>query len=361
MNAPATDLREIGLAVAARPTAPGREGHVRAYVLGQLRGLAGVSVREDEFGNIIALYQKGAGRRHAFRAVAHMDHPAFVVGKHGALSFRGGVDEKCFAGRGLRFYGPDSIEPLGHAVVTETHFSGDRKIVRTDRPSPAGATFATWKLPPARCTARLFISPACDDLVQVATLITLLRRLAHARAEACVEALFTRAEEVGFHGALAALQARTPLQPMTTLSLETSSARGFAQLGAGPIVRVGDRLSVFDSCTTHWLDSAFREMQAQRPRLVYQRLLMGGGTCEGSVFHRAGFPTGALCVALANYHNMARGNMIRSEAVDLTDWQGLLDFLVFLATEAKSPQESEAAVTARFRRLAIEAAAELRH
>ena len=63
---------------------------------------------------------------------------------------------------------------------------------------------------------------------------------------------------------------------------------------------------------------------------------MGGGTCEASVFHRAGLPTGALCVALNHYHNMGPGTALRAESISLRDWQGLYDFLYFLVTKAKS-------------------------
>ena len=97
-------------------------------------------------------------------------------------------------------------------------------------------------------------------------MLALLRRLALGGAQARVHALFTRAEEIGFAGALASLQiAGSRSRPIPTLSLETSQARGFARVDAGPVVRVGDRLSIFDSRITHWLETAFRDLQATRP------------------------------------------------------------------------------------------------
>jgi putative aminopeptidase FrvX len=272
----------------------------------------------------------------------------------------GGVDEKYFAGKGIVFYNEETTKPLGRAVITGTAFSAEAKRVEIDGVIPAKATFATWDLPKARCTKRLFLSPACDDLAQVSTVLALLRRLALSRAKGSVHALFTRAEEIGFAGALAALKTKTPLAPMPTLSLETSNARGFARVDAGPVVRVGDRLSIFDSRITHWLETAFRDLQAKRPGVIYQRLLMGGGTCEASVFHRAGLPTGALCVALNNYHNMGPGTSVRAESISLRDIQGLYDFLYFLATEAKPVRESDTTVTERFDKLEVAALAALR-
>jgi putative aminopeptidase FrvX len=217
-----------------------------------------------------------------------------------------------------------------------------------------------WDLPKARCTKRLFISPACDDLAEVSIVLALLRRLALGGAKGNVHALFTRAEEIGFAGALAALKSKTPLASIPTLSLEASKARGFARVEGGPVVRVGDRLSIFDSRITHWIETAFRDLQAKRPATTYQRLLMGGGTCEASVFHRAGLPTGALCVALNNYHNMGPSKSLRAESISLRDCQGLYDFLFFLATEAKSVAEADEAVAKRFANLEAKALAVLR-
>jgi len=277
-----------------------------------------------------------------------------------ALHFAGGVDEKYFASRGIVFYNEKMREPLGKAKIEKTSFSGETKRATLDRNIPAEATFAVWDLPKARCTKKLFISPACDDLAQVSTVLALLRRLALSGARASFHALFTRAEEIGFAGAMAALKTKEPLAPIITLSLETSMARGFAKVNDGPIVRVGDRLSIFDSRVTHWMETAFRDLKATRPATTWQRLLMGGGTCEASVFQRAGLPTGALCVALNNYHNMGPGTLIRAESISLRDWQGLYDFLFFLATEAKPLRAADEAVSARFAQLEAKALAALK-
>ena len=348
------------MAIAACPTAPCHEAHVRACLLERLKELPHLTTRVDEFGNLHASYEHQPEREpfQPFRLVAHMDHPGFVVDRKdaaGELHFAGGLEEKYFAGKGIVFYHEETRRPLGRAVIESTSFSDDVKRVTLDRAIPAGATFAMWDLPKARCTKRLFLSPACDDLAQVSTVLALLRRLALSEARAGVHALFTRAEEIGFAGALAALKSKTPLALMPTLSLEASQARGFARVDGGPVVRVGDRLSTFDSRITHWLETAFRDLQAVRPGTSYQRLLMGGGTCEASVFLRVGWPTGALCVALNNYHNMGPGTALRAESISLRDCQGLYDFLFFLATDAKPVRAADEAVTERFARLEAKA------
>ena len=350
------ELYQAGMAIAACPTAPYHEGHVRACLEERLAGLPGITTRRDEFGNLHARYEHEAQGRPTFRLVAHMDHPGFTIDRGNAqIQFGGGVEERYFVGKEISFYGEAEKKSLGTAKITGTDFSEEKKLVRLEGNIPATATFAMWALPPARCTKLNFVSPACDDLVQVATVLALLRRLAAEGARAHVHALFTRAEEVGFAGAFAALKSRTSLEPIPTLSLETSQARGFARIYRGSIVRVGDRLSTFTSQTTHWLETAFRDLAVKKPGTIYQRLLMGGGTCEASVFQRAGFPTGALCVGLSNYHNRGAGSAIRSESVSLSDWQGLYDFLHFLATEAVNPEAADAEVTARFDQLEAKA------
>jgi putative aminopeptidase FrvX len=357
------ELYQAGMALAACPTAPCHEGHVRACLLERLAGLPHLTTRLDEFGNLHAHYEHDSAGRTPFRLVAHLDHPAFVVDRSGtaaALHFAGGVAEGHFVGRRIVFHRDRDRRALGRATVTAIDFSGEIKRVAIDGTIPAEADFAVWNLPKARCTKRLFLSPACDDLAQAATVLALLRRLALAGAPGSVHALFTRAEEIGFAGAFAALKGAEALGPMPTLSLECSQTRGFARVDAGPIVRVGDRLSVFDSAVTHWIETAFRDLQGVRPGTVWQRLLMGGGACEGSVFHRAGLPTGALCVALNNYHNMGPQGTIRAESISLRDWQGLYDFLFFLATEAKSPAAADQNVAERFAQLEERGLAALR-
>jgi endoglucanase len=352
------ELYQAGMALAACPTAACHEGHVYRCLLERLKDLPHVTTRFDEFGNLFATYRHDPKGREAFRLVAHTDHPAFVVHRHGGkteLHFAGGVEEDRFAGKKIVFHDEETTKRLGRATITGTAFSDEVKRVKIDGPIPANATFAAWDLPKARCTKRLFFSPACDDLVEVAVMLALIRRLALSGAKAHVEAMFTRAEEVGFWGALAAMKSKTPLAPMTTISLETSKAAGFAKVEGGPILRVGDRLSVFNSQITHWLDTAFRDRQAKVGSAPYQRLLMAGGACEASVFHRAGLPTGALCVALNNYHNHGPGKTIRAESIALRDWQGLYDFLYFLATEAKPIAQAEEATTARFVKLEAKA------
>ncbi len=60
--------------------------------------------------------------------------------------------------------------------------------------------------------------------------------------------LFTRGEEVGFAGAIEmARDGWLAAEGLTVISLETSAERPPARMGDGPIVRVGDKTSMFDA------------------------------------------------------------------------------------------------------------------
>ena len=55
---------------------------------------------------------------------------------------------------------------------------------------------------------------------------------------------------------------------------------------------------------------------------------MDGGICESSTFGAHGYRTGAVCLALGNYHNMAEDRKIREEYIDEADFLNLVAFFV---------------------------------
>jgi hypothetical protein len=56
---------------------------------------------------------------------------------------------------------------------------------------------------------------------------------------------------------------------------------------------------------------------------------------------------------------MGPGTSIRAESISRRDWQGLYDYLHFLATEAKSVAEADETVAKRFAQLEAKALAAL--
>jgi endoglucanase len=212
--------------------------------------------------------------------------------------------------------------------------------------------FRMWDLPACEVRTGRIHSRACDDLIGCACIVAMMRELERAGAECAAWGLFTRAEEVGFVGAIElAKSARLP-KSVTVVSLETSSVKGGpVKFGAGPIIRVGDRTSVFDSGATALLQDV-----AKRAGITHQRALMQGGTCEATAFALYGYRTAALCVALGNYHNCGPRLRIAPEFVSVADAVGMARVCVEVAgagamdahTELRSRLEKRVADHRRF-------------
>jgi putative aminopeptidase FrvX len=297
-------LLEIAAEILRQPTAPFHEGQVRTAILGLLQRCGRVAVRQDDFGNVIAHYRgtppkgpEAAGlpaTRWAFGA--HMDHPAWVTPPGGGeRRFLGGVP-------------PEYLEANRMRV---REFDG----------------FAMWDLPAFELREERIYARACDDLIGCAAIVGMLVELAETNAPGECYGLFTRAEEVGFAGAMKLAQGEWLAGAgLTVISLETSSELPPAKMGAGPIVRVGDRTSVFDPAVTAELLAA-----AERAGITVQRCLMSGGTCEATAFQLYGVRAGALCVALGNYHNRGPDLRIEQEFVSVADFVGLTALCVALA------------------------------
>jgi endoglucanase len=280
--------------VLAQPTAPFHEDAVRAEILMQLAQCPHVRVTQDAFGNVIAQYQRGnAAPRYAF--AAHMDHPGFV---------------------GEEFLGSVPKEYLAKGA-----------------PKRDFGAFAMWDLPACQVQDGRIYSRACDDLISCAAILALFHELEKTQGEASVIGLFTRAEEVGFIGAIHLAKSGQIAHDITIVSLETSSERssGAGRMGEGVIIRVGDRTSIFDDSATRALTTL-----AIENKLPHQRCLMSGGTCEATAYQLYGYRTGALCVALGNYHNCGPDTTIAAEFVSVEDVQGMMRLLVAASTASAS-------------------------
>ena len=292
-------LLEIVRSILGQPTAPFHEDAVRGEICQQLAQCPHVTLEIDDYQNLIAVYSNGdAPPRYAF--AAHMDHPGFVGGQ-----FMGGVPKEFL----------------------------DRRP-----PTRDFGAFAMWDLPAFALEHSRIYSRACDDLIGCAAIVAMFHELERAGAEGACYGLFTRAEEVGLVGATLLAQSGRIPRDVTVISLETSSERGgSARMGAGVVVRVGDRTTIFDDLATATLARLAKEND-----IPFQRCLMSGGTCEGTSFQLHGYRTGALCVALGNYHNCGPDTTIDSEYVSLSDVESLTRLCVAAASagEVADPHEA---------------------
>lgn len=314
-----------------QPAAPYHEHAVRDEVE-RLCTEYGLAFQRDRFGNLIVHLRNASGRRPLVLA-AHLDHPGFEIVRPLAKGrwlarFLGGVPDRYFrAGTKLRLMpGPAS------AALGPQRHKNDRIFVIQSRhtlvPPPK---FAVWDLEDFASRDGRIYGRACDDLVGVACVLATLIELKRRRARVNVIGVISRAEEVGFGGALAVAAMGGLPKRSLVISLETSRELPGVKMGAGVILRVGDRTSIFDSEATRFLAEVAARLQDERKKFQFQRALMSGGTCEATAYQEFGFQTAAVCVALGNYHNCTARNAIATEYVSIADSCGMVDLLVAAA------------------------------
>ena len=308
----------------------------------------GLTYQFDAFGNI--LVQAGNARRQRLVALsAHLDHPGFRITKRlsstrCSAEFLGGVPDEFFR-KGVRVrLMPGRIPAkLGVRVGKQKRFE-----LLADNPLLQMPEFAVWDLPEFESRGGRITGRACDDLIGVACALATLIEVKKERVNAM--ALITRAEEVGFQGALALIAEKRVPNDALVLSLETSRELPPVTMGSGVIIRVGDRSSIFDSQATRYLT----EVASGIPRFNFQRALMSGGTCEGTPYQEAGYQTGALCVALGNYHNCGERRMIAAEYVSASDAAGMVRLLVEAVRQVRDFDQLTGKLRSRLQKLARE-------
>jgi putative aminopeptidase FrvX len=144
---------------------------------------------------------------------------------------------------------------------------------------------------------------------------------------------------VGLIGAIHAAKNRTIPEGTRLLSIETSRELPDARIGDGPIIRIGDRSTVFDPEMSNRMSRA-----AASAGIPHQRKLMDGGRCEATAFGVYGYQATGICLALGNWHN--RGNLAEVERGDtgaavpmleeisIEDFHGLVGLLLVAARAA---------------------------
>lgn len=375
------DVRETHLAwlleVSSLPTAAGREQRVVEWIKRWADGRTNLQLTEDPAGNLHIQRPNfkvadGLSARPIY-FTAHLDHPAFVVERILSpdvveLSFRGGVMEDYFKNARVAIFNAADTRLGG--VLTEKLDAPMLSVGGVPRPSPFGhylaeldagrstqtlevGDVATWDLPRAELIAGIVHTPACDDLAALAAAISAYDVLTSSESSAPLDVrlLFTRAEEIGFIGAIAACTHTTMPRDARVLALENSRSFADSPIGGGPIVRVGDRVSVFSPSLTDAVAKRAEEVaggpasvrasekQSALPAWKWQRKLMAGGACEASVFCDAGYESTCICLPLGNYHNMAdlenvqlgkntTPPRIEREFIARSDYEGLVDLLI---------------------------------
>ncbi len=328
------------------PTATAREDRVIAWVERWAKRRPKVELRRDRYGNLL-LKRRSVTSKRPILFTAHLDHPAFVVtsaqGKTVAAEFRGGVQDAYFVGTKVRLYrGDSSLKPSAPGTIRALR-PAERGGFKTVDVEFRSATHAqpgdvmTWDVGPAQIKANHLHAPACDDLAGAAAMFAAFGELLKATEKGAknsggdVRLLYTRAEEIGFVGAIAACKSGIIPKHARLIALENSKSFADSPLGGGPIVRVGDRTSTFDPELTFAVGQVAQSIAAADDSFKWQRKLMTGGTCEASAYQALGHTATCVCLPLGNYHNMneERGQ-IEPEVIHLDDYHGLVRLLIAL-------------------------------
>ncbi len=350
--------RALLIELTALPTAAGREGAVVRFVRAWAKRRKRISLSEDAAGNLVlrAADERGGGADGAAPVwlVAHMDHPAAVVTgtepdkpKRVHADFLGYVRVDSMKGAAMRLHRAAGGKPVRGVVMRAERGDGGPAPAPGERPDPRltvafgrdpGAQpgdVLSWDLGGSVVRGSRLHAPACDDLAGVAAALAVLDTVAGRRrpaGAAPLRVLLTRAEEVGFVGAISACRLGTIPADARVVVLEASKASPEAPIGDGPIVRVGDRTSTFDPALTGAVAAAAAGLAADDPGFEWQRKLMAGGTCEATAYAAFGYAATCVCLPLGNYHNMSdtEPDRLAREVISLRDFEGMCRLLAAL-------------------------------
>ena len=363
------------LEVTQIPTAAGKEQRVIAWIDAWLAARPNLSKHTDPHGNFEIRIVGIPESDHPIYFTAHLDHPGFVVEEvisetQLVLSFRGGVMADYFPDARVRVHCSDTCFTMG-TIGEEIKATNDKGEAESLKPFKRytctldqaaeieAGTIGTWDLPDAKIVEDEFggiiHTNACDDLAAVAAALSAIDELAQLKANGTeigdIRVLFTRAEEVGFIGAIGASRDGFMPKGSRIIALENSRAFPDSPIHGGPIVRVGDRISIFSPELTGAVAKVAERIAggpalptasqkiSEMPKWKWQRKLMAGGACEASVYCAYGYCSTCVCLPLGNYHNMAglaeaqagthEGTpRVGCEFVGLDDYAGMIDLLV---------------------------------
>ena len=241
------------------PTAPFNEQHVAGYIRRWAAGRPGMKLDTDEFGNLRVRLRRGPAAAAPLVFSGHMDHPGFeaqaMIGPRKLWArWRGSVQPEYFRKTRVRFHSDGQwVRGTVASLKIGADPWGRRRVqwvtAAVDEPVAPGSV-GMWDLPDPTVKGTRLYARGCDDVAGVASIMAALEVLAGGRAAVDVYATFTRAEEVGFAGAIAAAHSGLIPRNARIVAVETSSEIPGVKMGDGPILRVGDRHAVFTPSLT---------------------------------------------------------------------------------------------------------------
>lgn len=361
-----------------QPAAPFRETHVINCVSKHLNA-AGVPYFSDPAGNLVVgvknklEYQKLLHKKLKEPVklfIAHMDHPGF----HG-VSW---ISKNKLS---IKWYGGSPVKHLPGSKVWVTNTNGDteegrlsniklhksklsidtasvsfKELTEDYRKQKARSLFGSFAFRShVWLSGKRLYTRAADDLVGVFCIVSTAIDLYRKQKKGVpFLGLLTRAEEVGFVGAVRHLELgwiKNARRPVICISLEASRNLPGAEIGKGPVVRQGDRRTTFESNALQVLTELAIKTLPDR----HQRRVMDGGACEATATTAWGLPTVGITLPLGNYHNQGldggmdcpRDNGPAPEFVHLDDIEGELKLCKALMREDLNWQDPWSSVRQR--------------
>lgn len=344
------------------PTAPYREQLVIRYVEKYLTRHK-IPFFQDEVGNFVVgvaspqeyrilLSQKSSEPLRVF--IAHMDHPGF----HGLrwkssreleVQWFGGTPKKALLGASVWLANQEGWQGKGKIKKAVLHPRGTHlksALLQVEKDGegkePQGIFGGFSFRAPIWEKSGIAYTKAADDLVGCYAILETFKKYKSLRPQRAV-GLLTRAEEVGFVGCIAHIESglwKKASRPVVAVSLETSRTLPGALIGKGPVVRLGDRASLFTPSAIEVLIQIAQKKLKDR----FQKRIMDGGTCEATVAVAHQIPAIGISIPLGNYHNQGfEGGMDckkkegpAPEFVSLEDIQGMLKLCEGLLEEGLS-------------------------
>lgn len=341
------------------PAAPFHEAAVRAEVE-SICSDHGLEFHRDRFGNVL-IELMTAHRERPLVLAAHMDHPGFEIVRELApgrwlAQFNGGVPSRYFrAGVPVRLLPGATPAKIHRQLGNGTPKQFELRATKRARSRGLPPAFAVWELEDFVVRDGHIHGRSCDDLVGVASVLATLIELKRFRRKVHVIGVISRAEEVGFMGALTVAGAGLLPRGGLVVSLETSKELPSGEMGRGVIIRVGDRSSIFDSKATRFLVEVATDLQREDPLFAFQRALMSGGTCEATAYQEFDLTTAGVCIALGNYHNCGPRGRLAAEFVSVEDACGMVRLLALAAERMTHFDALVGRLPARLKRLLVEA------
>jgi putative aminopeptidase FrvX len=320
-------VEQIMKNVFSQPTAPFRENWVLNSIEKELKNLR-VPYFKDRWGNIIAgvTGPKTLKTSRRVALLAHTDHPGFhIVSKIKENLFQaqwhGGFPPKTFKAKvsihnpqfpGKRALGSIVSKKFSKKAIFQIKLKG-----RSHFPINQDC-FGAFAYPGFSKSKSRVHTRAADDLSGVTIILSTFARL-KTNEKKNMLGIFTRAEEVGFKGTLGIIYENLLGKENSVISLEASRQLVGARIGQGPVIRLGDKKTLFDSIVTSRLDEAAAVLIKKQKNFKVQRRIMNGGTCEATPFNLHNIKASGIAVPLGNYHNQRPDGKPGPEFIDLHD------------------------------------------